>query len=330
MISRPLSVVLAVAVVACGSVAAGGAAPSDTVPSVGTVAAQVHVLNPMGLLATRGAVWVAAHRSGFVDRINTATNGVVAKIKVVDANGGGPGRMVSWGNRVIEANYLYKSIAFINPATNKAKVTTVRFENCCLPVMAAGSLWVLGYSSSLPTLNPDRLSRVDPRTGRVTATLTIPNADGLVYGAGSLWGWSNKKMIRLDASSGKTVGQFPAQTGPSAFADGSIWALVNDDIDNTATLLRFDPGTGSVVASIDLPDLAQVARAAPDGTIWVGEESGLPHPHLWKIDPATNTLAGQVDLGNVTSGIEDLAVAPDGTVWASLFDKNLVLRIKPN
>jgi streptogramin lyase len=325
---RLLAVLLVAAVVACGSVGAVGAAPGDTLPTVGTVVAGVHVTKPMGVLVTPGAVWAAAHRSGFVYRINPAANKVAAKIKVVGASGGGPAQIIYTHRRVIDVNYLYKSIAFINPATNKATVTNLRFENAGSPVLAGGSLWVLGLSSSLAQ-NPDRLSRVDPKTGRVKATEALANADGLVYGAGSLWASSNGRIVRLDPASGKTVGTFPVHAQPFALADGSLWALENDTINDKATLVRIDPATGSVVASVDLPDLALTAAAAPDGTVWVGEDSGLPHPHLWKVDPATNTVAGQVDLGNITSGVEDITVAPDGTVWASLFDADLVLRIKP-
>jgi len=324
---RLVAALLVATVVASASVGAVGAAPGDTLPTVGTVAAKVHVPNTMGVLVTPGAVWAAAHRSGFVYRINTATNKVAAKIKVVGASGGGPGQIVYTRRRVIDVNYLYKSIAFINPATNKATVTNLRFENSGFPVLADGSLWVLGYGSSVQ--NPNRLSRVDPKTGRVIATVALANADGLVYGAGSLWASSNGRIVRLDPASGKVVGTLPVHGQPYVFADGSLWVLQNDDINVKATVVRIDPATGSVVASVDLPDLAQTMAAAPDGAVWVGERSGLPHPHLWKVDPATNTVAGQVDLGNITSGVEDITVAPDGTVWASLFDADLVLRIKP-
>ena len=328
--SSRLAILVGAGVVAFLSVAVGAAAPVGILPRAGTVVAESHVpFGPMGLLVTPGAVWAAAHRSPFVYRINTVTNKVAAKIKVVGAYGGGPARMVYAGGRVIEVNYSYKSIASINPATNTAKVVNLRFENCCFPVLAGGSLWVLGYSSSVAQ-NADRLSRVDPKSGRVTATEAIPNVDGLAYGAGSLWASSNDQIIRLDPTSGRTVGTLPVHGQPSAFADGSLWALENDDINNKATVNRIDPTTGSVVAGIDLPDLASIVTAAPDGAIWVSEHSGLPHPHLWKIDPAANTLAGQVDLGNITSGVYDIAVAPDGTVWASLFDAGLVIRIKPS
>jgi glutamine cyclotransferase len=327
--SRPFSALLLVALVACASVAAGGAARGDTVPTAGTVVAQIHVPKPLGVVVTPGAVWVGAHRSQFVYRISAATNRVAAKIKVEDSNGGAPGSMLSADGRVIDANYATNTIAFINPNTNAAKIVGVRFENCCAPVLAAGSLWVLGLSSSAAP-SPDRLSRLDPRTGRVLSTRTIVNAAGLVYAAGSLWASSNDRIIRLDPTSGETIGRLAVHGQPSAFADGSLWALENDTVNTVAHVLRIDPASGSVVANIELPDLALPVEAAPNGTIWVAEDSGIAHPHLWKLDPATNALAGEVDLGNVTSSIQDLAVAADGTVWASLFDSNLVLRIQPN
>jgi glutamine cyclotransferase len=328
--SRLVSTVLVAALVACVSVAVGGAAPGDTVPTAGTVVAQIHVPNPLGLVVTPGAVWAGAHRSPFVDRISTATNKVTAKIKVEDSNGGAPGSLLFVDGRVIDANYFAHTIAFINPKTNAAKIVVVRFESCCAPVLAAGSLWVLGYSSSAAATT-DRLSRLDPKTGRVLSTRTIVNADGLVYAAGSLWGSSNDRIIRLDPTSGKTIGQLPVNGSPVAFADGSVWALENDTVNTVAHVLRIDPASSSVVANIALPNLVTVVRAAPNGTIWAAENTGSAHPHLWTIDPATNALAGQVDLGNVTAAIQDLVFAADGTaVWASLFEANLVLRVQPS
>jgi streptogramin lyase len=327
--SKPLSAGLVAVIVACVSLAAGGVASSDTVPSAGTVVATIHVPgSPFGVVVSPGAVWVTAHRTAFVDRIDTATNKVAAKIKVGGVIAGQPARLVSAGGRVIAVNYSANSIALVNPKTNTARIVKVRFENCCWPVVANGSLWVLGFSSSVS--NVDRLSRIDPKTGRVTATQAVVNASGLVYAAGSLWASSNDEIIRLDPNSGKTIGQLSVHGQPFAFGDGSIWALENDTVNDAGHVLRIDPATGSVIADITLPALAGNVTAAPNGTIWVSENSGTPHPLLWTIDPATNTLAGQVDLGNVTSQIIDLTVAPDGTVWVPLFDANLVLRIKPS
>jgi hypothetical protein len=330
--SRRVSTVFVAALAACVSVTVGGAARGNTLPTAGSVVATIHVPDaPMGLLVIPGSVWATAHRSVFVYRINTSTNKATSKIKVSGISGGQPAFMVYTGTRVIDVNYSFRSIAIIDPRTNKAKIVNVRFENCCTPVFAGGSLWALGYTS-LQFQSANRLSRIDPLTGRVTATLAIPAADGVVYGAGSLWVTSSNEMLRLDPRSGKIVGRFPVASGttPFVFADGSLWALQTDEINVKATVVRIDPDTGSIIASIGFPDLVSVVTAAPDGTIWAAENSGLPHPHLWTIDPATNTTSGQVDLGNVTSSIQDLKVAADGTVWVSLFDANLVLRIQPN
>jgi glutamine cyclotransferase len=315
------------AAVAHSSGAQGSTAPES--PTAGTVVASIHVPgDPLGLVVTPGAVWATALRSTFAYRIDSDTNKVAAKIQVGGVTAGQPARMVSTGGRVIEVNYSWKTVAFIDPKSNTAKIVSVRFENCCWPVVAGGSLWVLGFSSSVS--NVDRLSRIDPKTGRVTATQTLVDAQGLVYGAGSLWASSSDRIIRLDPRSGKTISRLSVHGQPFAFGDGSIWALENDTINNVGHVLRIDPATGSVVANIVLPYLAGNVAAAPNGTIWVSENSGAPHPLLWTIDPTTDALAGQVDLGNVTSEIDDLAVAPDGTVWVTLFDANLVIRVQPN
>jgi hypothetical protein len=49
---------------------------------------------------------------------------------------------------------------------------------------------------------------------------------------------------------------------------------------------------------------------------------------VWKIDPGTNQVVGQVKLG-LSSSLDDMTVSDDGDVGISTFDSNDVLRIHP-
>ena len=155
-------------------------------------------------------------------------------------------------------------------------------------------------------------------------TMTLSNADGLTFGAGSVWGSSGGQVFRLDPTTNQIVAHISTDAVPLAFGAGSVWALTAD----SRKLIRIDPAANSVSATINLPT-AGCAVTATDSAVWVAEgPPDTPGSHLWKIDPATNQVVGQVKLG-LSSSLADVAVGDDGDVWVSAFDSNQVLRIHP-
>ena len=304
-----------------GLVASKGA----PLPSAGTVVQQISVPDePLGLLALPGAVWVAPHGSDSIDRIDTASNTVVAHLVVVPAQSGEePGRMVFGGGTLFAENYVGNAISLIDPSNNTL-VSTIHapLEDCCSPAYGAGSLWLLEYSSS-GAPNPDRLVRLDP-SGQVLMTMTLNDAKGLVFGAGSVWGFSGGRVFRLDPATNEIVAQISADAVPAAFGAGSVWGLS----ETGSELVRIDPATNRATATIRLPADGSVVTAT-DNAVWVAEGPGdSPGSHLWKIDPATNQVVGQVNLG-LASALDDVVVGDDGDVWVSAYDSNQVLRIHP-
>jgi len=80
----------------------------------------------------------------------------------------------------------------------------------------------------------DRLSRLDPETLEVTATIPLGGVlgsaddDALAYGAGAVWVWSapQHQLLRIDVATNKVDGTVkPAGTvgGTIAFGDGAVW-----------------------------------------------------------------------------------------------------------
>jgi YVTN family beta-propeller protein len=293
-------------------------------PSVGTVVARIPVPNaPLGLLALPGAVWVAAHRSDSVYRIDTASNTVVAHV-VVAQGGEQPGRMTFGDGTLFAENYSGDAVSLIDPSLNTLKsVITAPLEDCCWPAYGAGSLWLLEFSSS-GAQTPDRLVRLDP-SGKVLTTMNLTSAFGLTFGAGSVWGASDGRVFRLDPTTNQIVARISTDAAPIAFGAGSVWGLSGD----SRQLIRIDPASNSVSATIRLPAPGS-AVTATDTAVWVAEGPGdSPGSRLWKIDPATNRVAGQVRLGGIPSALDDLAVGEEGDVWVSAFGTNQVLRVHP-
>jgi streptogramin lyase len=293
-------------------------------PSAGTVAARVSVAgSPLGLLALPGAVWVAAHRSDSIYRIDTRSNSIVAHVAVA-VGGEQPARMVFGGGTLFEENYSGSGVSLIDPVHSTLTSTIhAPLEDCCWPAYGAGSLWLLEYSSSTAPA-ADRLVRLDS-SGQVLMTMTLNDAIGLTFGAGSVWGSSGGQVFRLDPATNQVVAHISTDAAPIAFGAGSLWGLSADN----RHLVRIDPATNSVSATIGLPAAGSIV-AAGDGAVWVAEgPPDSPGSHLWKIDPATNHVVGQVKLGGVPSSLDDLAVGDDGDVWVSEFDTDTVVRVQP-
>jgi virginiamycin B lyase len=137
---------------------------------------------------------------------------------------------------------------------------------------------------------------------------------------------------------------------------GAIWVM--DD----GSVVRVDPATSKVVATIRIPDCCGGGGVVTsDGAVWVSnEQADVVH----RIDPATNKVSATIDLdpevhdlaaaqeavwvvdnsqvaridpatnkvvATIPVGAETHSVAIDGGgVWAPSFDEQTVYRIDPN
>jgi DNA-binding beta-propeller fold protein YncE len=316
-------VALVVATAAAG--AAGGA--ERAIPSAGRVVARIPVAGaPLGLLTEPGAVWVTGHHSNFVYRIDPSTDRIAAKVDVIGAWSAQPGRLLGVGGKVIAASYSGRRVAVVDPARNRVVRTfSTPFEICCWPAYGAGSLWLLGYSSP-SAANPDRLMRVDLATGRTSRTKALPNAQGLVYGAGSVWASSNGNVVRIDPGTMRATARVRVDGIPLAFGFGSVWVLTDDVVTGVSNVIRIDGRTNRILATVRLPGEGSTLTAARSG-VWVTQGPGdSPGRFLWKLDPGSNTVVEKVLLGP-PSALDDVAVAADGSIWVTEFDRDLVIRI---
>jgi streptogramin lyase len=291
-------------------------------PSAGAVVASIEVSDgPMGLLSVPGAMWVTAHDGDSVFRIDTSSNKVIAQV-VVAKNGGQPGRMAFGDGKILASNYSSPKFALVDPVKNTlTAVHGGRYENCCDPAYGGGSFWLPEVSSGSDIA--DHLIRVDA-SGTVQADLHVPGAGGVTFGAGSVWGSSNGKVFRLDPATNKITARIAANVPFPRYAADSVWGLTASGKE----LVRIDPARNVVSASIRLPQAGGEVTAT-DNAVWVTEAAAAGQgSHLWKIDPVTNKVVGQVRLGH-SDLMADLSATSDGSVWVSLFYSDLVLRVRP-
>jgi Tol biopolymer transport system component len=168
------------------------------------------------------------------------------------------------------------------------------------------AVWAL---ASTGESGSDVLVRIDPATDRAVATTSLaPGPWYVAAGAGAVWvGFPNSSMIqRVDAATNEVTGQIrlPGDGVTSIAADDqAVWVEVIHDrsdqgLQNLASLVRIDPQTSEVVATIPLEGLSGYDDeiAIGTGVVWVAgvnltgpsEERGAD---LLRIDPITNTVS---------------------------------------
>lgn len=116
-----------------------------------------------------------------------------------------------------------------------------------------------------------RIDKIDPKTGRVLATIPAPGGDGgdsgLAWAEGTLWvgEYRARKIHQIDPATGavlRTIASTRFVTGVT-WVDGELWhgTWENDESD----LRRIDPGTGEVLEKIDMPPGTAVSGLESDG-----------------------------------------------------------------
>jgi glutamine cyclotransferase len=105
----------------------------------------------------------------------------------------------------------------------------------------------------------DKIRKVDPKTGRVVATLATPGTtndnSGLAWEGDTLWvgQYKGRAIHQIDATTGKVLKTLHSDrfvTGVS-YVDGDLWHGTWEE--DTAELRRIDPATGRVLQTLEMP-----------------------------------------------------------------------------
>lgn len=106
-------------------------------------------------------------------------------------------------------------------------------------------------------LDDDRIRKVDPITGRVVSTITVPaGGSGLAWAEGTLWmgQYEDRLIRRIDPESGATISTVTSDrfvTGVT-WVEGELWHA--GSLDDSCALNHVDPATGDVLETIVMPD----------------------------------------------------------------------------
>jgi virginiamycin B lyase len=221
---------------------------------------------------------------------------------------GAPGWLVADGQTLLLPIGGQGSIARIGNRDNKSMEAWKGFEAPCGGVVSAfESLWV-------PDCKKQSISRVDSKTGKVTATAEVGVGKAklaIAANADSVFVLSDEKgtLSRIDPADNRVVSEL--RLGPSCntvqFEQEAVW--VSCPAENR--LLRIDTKSNLVDKRIEVA-LEPISVAFGEGHLWVlGNKEGK----VSKVDPKTFRVVATVETG-VPMGNGSVAFG-DGFVWVS-------------
>jgi hypothetical protein len=219
-------------------------------------------------------------------------------------------------------------------------VGTTEIPGANAVAVGEGSVWV--GAIALDGSCDGTIHRIDPASGETTATIPVEGIGdwefggggidvepGAVWVAGNVCGPGGGGVIlqRIDPSNNQVTTVSDLGAGLVGDVDATADAVWVTAFRNgaDAELLRVDPGSGSIEATI--PMSSQYAREvlAAGGAVWVHprevEASTLGSGYLVKVDPGTNAIAGTLD------ATMEPPEYRDGSLWAHHGDA--ILRIDP-
>ncbi len=212
-------------------------------PATNRVIARVHVSGlPSAIAVGGGAVWVTViPRSGPGElvHINPRTNRMVGTpVKV----GPGPGQVLYADGAVWVADTSPFSVLRVEPSTGRV-TTAVGTSPGPAGDFGIGSIGL--RFGSLWVASNDSLTRIDPHTFRVIATVPMPRSDLIAFAAGAVWVFAD-----------------PRSSSPTRYYP----------IKNTAALWEVSPKSDRVVGTpLHLNAVEPIALAANGRNLWLAD-----------------------------------------------------------
>jgi ABC-type branched-subunit amino acid transport system substrate-binding protein/DNA-binding beta-propeller fold protein YncE len=266
---------------------------------------------PSNIAVGDGAVWVLNTENDTVSRIDPETKAVTGRLRtrrVATDIAAGAGAL--WlGNGGGEFGNFTVSISRIDPRTSAITHTvklpdrtgtlataTLNFGHPDI-VVAAGAVWAR---------NPDHtVSRIDPETGRLVATIDV-EADKIAADDDGVWVVNGPAVTRIDPRTnrlGRTIRLAAEDTSGIAVGAGKVWVSAQRDGVVWQIEPRPKPVTRAIAVGVGAEYIAFGAGAA-----WAGNYiDGM----LSRIDPRTNEVT------RVPVGAVQALAAGAGGAWVS-------------
>jgi len=149
----------------------------------------------------------------------------------------------------------------------------------------------------------DKLSAVDPESGKTKRSLDVAAHAGTAFDGRHLFQLADDCIQKIDPETGKVLSTIPAPDGGGsglAWAEGTLWMGQH----RGRRIRQIDPETGAVLRTIESNRFV-TGVSWVDGELWhatwEGDESALRH-----INPQTGEVLEQLDMpsGVGISGLE--------------------------
>lgn len=251
-----------------GSVWVGGLAIGDVLridPETGRVVSRISVgARVFNLASAPSAVWAVANITGTATRIDSRTGKVTATVRVGNAP-----YDVEWGFG--SAWVSNSGDGTVSRITGRKVVKTIKVGGEPNGLSAIGRfVWATDYRGG-------KLLRIDPRTNRVTATVSLPGADWVTGHNGSLYVSQEANVVtRVDARTLKVLGSVKVKRNPlgSAIVKGELWVPCID----SNVVVVVNPATMKVVREIRT-GAGPIVVLPVGGHVWVSHSTGMS---LWR------------------------------------------------
>lgn len=203
------------------------------------------------------------------------------------------------------------NVTRIDPTTNRIVEHIDTGKRPCSGLAAGfGSVWV-------PNCGDKTVSRIDLKTGKVTATWpqTIGNSEGgIAIGAGSFWMMAdaNGSLVRIDPATNAVIATIPVAPGSFAvaFGDDAIWVTSNTQ----SVLTRVNTKTNKVDATIPVGQKPRFLSVG-EGSVWtLNQGDGT----ISRVDMKTNKLIASIEAG-LPGGGGEISVG-GGSVWVTMME----------
>ena len=232
--------------------------------------------------AAEGSVWFPLDDSGQVARVDAATGEIQALVEVGDPSAveylqSDPHGVAAGEAGVWVANAAGRSVGRIDPATNTVAESIPLSVVPYVLALDGETLWVTSF-------NDDRVVRVDLKSGKVIADISVPKPTGIAVGFDGVWVVEHRDdtIARIDPETNEVVKEIAVgERGPTdlcgkcienvVVGDHAVWTSNNEG----RSVSRIDPNSNEVTATIDLP-LRVWAVAAGGGSIWASQFEGTP------------------------------------------------------
>jgi len=211
--------------------------------------------------------------------------------------------------------FLYLMVSAIAPTESADMAPRSISELVPAATLALGKTadWVAVTSDAVwvGSTGPFAVHRIDPKTNRVIAAVTLAGAPcaGLAVGFGSLWVpmcTPTPSLAKIDLANNRlevfNIGAAAAEAGITV-DDHGVWLVTDKD----GSLVRLDPTTGKVQATVRIAAGSYNPHYSA-GTVWISQADGA---QLTAVDTKSLKVTATV----ATGPNPRFLTAGDGAVW---------------